>query len=152
MTPPEIILSFIARQPKPIQENLYFVMCQPFRDDIEDDVAWPEVDLVKLAETVLSEKRGLSGFARTQFAIAAIDYHLDRPHDDPERAFEHMPEQAKESPALKKFYLGAPLRRKFYEAAQAEWLSLRQSALSFSALRVYERNLMVATMQNLRGI
>jgi hypothetical protein len=147
MTPPELILSFIARQPQPIRDNLYFAVVFPFKGRIGAS----ETDYEQLAKEVLSEGVHTRRFWRALFVVAAMDHHLSRPHDELECAWEYIPEEAKLSQTLTMMHLQAPLRRKYLDAAHAEWLQLRQSNLSSQALHKYEQTLLVLSLDKLLG-
>ena len=149
MTPDKEILAFIERQPESIRDILYFTIVFGLTDRLAE--SWLDLSLGGLkgeAEGLLAPFSTLLVVYRALYAMASLDFLFSRPHDAFERAVEYMSADASESSNIKRILLQAPLQKKHFERADAEWRALRQSSLTFEALHSFEDTLMAPSLRS----
>jgi hypothetical protein len=144
--PVALIFDYLERQPITVRDNIYGIITYSFlgEEGMPGEEALPDgfvAAFKKAIESVFESTGPITRVRKIVMMMALIDYDMERRISKLEDAFEYLPSDTEIPPALQKLSLEAPLRRKHFQRAAAEWKKLRRSTLSFEALREFEATL-----------
>ncbi len=131
--PAKIILNYADRQAEAAKLQIYAAIASPFEPEILKQTSLSELAAIE----VLTIKPSLVAFQRCITAIGALDFHFSAQFDQP-GPLELIPSRLLDGDVrIKIMALQQPLVRRQLAQAQTDWLSLRESTLSFPTLRAY---------------
>lgn len=139
--PAQEIVEFIRTQADPIKGNLWFDVIVGFKPS----QVGPQADLEALGVEVLSELSGSEAFHRCVHVIGWLDFSLEKDFASMEELHSKFAE-ASDDMASRTIGLAAPLRRRYFEQAAADWRKLRESALSAAALHRFHNKQLAAAI------
>ncbi len=141
--PAKQVLEFINRQPPTVRESLHRNLVASSKGD-QILLSAPVEELVL---EVLNKGDEITSFWRCIHAIGVIDFIFTRDFKSTEQFQSRIPEEyLAQSPMMRQLVLEAPLRRRYFEQAAAEWRELRASSLSPEVFHQYLSDHMLAPL------
>lgn len=146
MRPSDEILEFLQRQ----SPNIVNFLCWQIRYFVSNDLAIENSDIADL-RSHLFHGDDHKCFISSIVVIGVAEYILTiAANGDSLADLQTMAEHFR-SDNLASIIREQPFRLKLFQNALDEWRSLREGALSFEALRKYERTLLAKAAQNASG-